>query len=163
MEIRKTTMEDLPEVLELYEQARQFMRENGNPNQWGTQNPPREQVVQDIQEGKSYLCVEDGEALGVFYFSCEADPNYACIYEGAWRNDEPYGVLHRVACPGKKRGIATFCVNWCKEHCDGNLRIDTHRDNRPMQGMLAKNGFALCGIIHLANGDERLAYQWCGK
>lgn len=161
MEIRKTGMEDLPEVLELYEQARQFMRENGNPSQWGTANPPEERIRQDIAEGKSYLCVEAGELLGVFYFSLEKDPNYDHIYEGAWRNDAPYGVMHRVACPGKRRGVATFCVNWCKERCGGNLRIDTHRDNRPMQGMLEKNGFIRCGIIHLANGDERLAYQWC--
>ncbi len=163
MEIRKTGMEDLPGVLDLYEQARQFMRENGNPNQWGSANPPAERVKQDIEEGKSYLCVEDGEILGVFYFSDEVDHSYDHIYEGAWRNDEPYSVIHRVACPGKRRGIGTFCVKWCMAHCDGNLRIDTHRDNRPMQGMLEKNGFVRCGIIHLANGDERLAYHWCEK
>jgi hypothetical protein len=28
-----------------------------------------------------------------------------------------------------------------------------------MQKSLAKNGFVRCGIIHLANGDERIAYQ----
>jgi hypothetical protein len=28
-----------------------------------------------------------------------------------------------------------------------------------MQRSLEKNGFARCGIIHLASGDERIAYQ----
>jgi hypothetical protein len=28
-----------------------------------------------------------------------------------------------------------------------------------MQGALAKAGFHYCGIIHLLDGDERLAYQ----
>ena len=41
----------------------------------------------------------------------------------------------------------------------GNLRIDTHEKNIPMQGCLAKNGFARCGIIYLEDGDPRIAYQ----
>ena len=40
-----------------------------------------------------------------------------------------------------------------------NIRIDTHRDNIIMQHNLAKHGFTYCGIIFLANGDERLAFQ----
>ena len=39
------------------------------------------------------------------------------------------------------------------------IRIDTHRDNKIMQHNLLKYGFTYCGIIYLANGDERLAYQ----
>jgi len=40
-----------------------------------------------------------------------------------------------------------------------NIRIDTHRDNAIMQHNIEKHGFTYCGIIYLANGDERLAYQ----
>ncbi|HNZ83431.1 MAG TPA: GNAT family N-acetyltransferase, partial [Sedimentibacter sp.] len=47
---------------------------------------------------------------------------------------------------------------WCFEKCR-NLKIDTHRDNIPMQNLLNKNGFIRCGIIYLENGDERIAYQ----
>ena len=36
---------------------------------------------------------------------------------------------------------------------------DTHRDNTIMQHLITKHGFTYCGIILLANGDERLAYQ----
>jgi hypothetical protein len=31
-----------------------------------------------------------------------------------------------------------------------------------MQHNIMKHGFSYCGIICLANGDERLAYQRCG-
>ena len=48
-------------------------------------------------------------------------------------------------------------VRYCKV-C-GNLKIDTHRDNRIMQHLLDKNGFTYCGIIYLDDGTERLAYQ----
>lgn len=159
MEIRKTTMADLDTALELYAKARQFMRENGNPNQWGNHHPPKEQVIDDIQNGDSYLCVDKELALGIFYFSREPEPDYAQIYDGAWLNDAPYGVMHRVASPGIRKGTASFCIRWCLKECGGNLRIDTHQDNIPMQNMLAKNGFQKCGIIHLADGSPRLAYQ----
>ena len=41
----------------------------------------------------------------------------------------------------------------------GFIRIDTYRDNQIMQHVIKKYGFGYCGIIFLANGDERLAYQ----
>lgn len=159
MRIRKTTAEDLDSVMELYAQARRFMREHGNPDQWGTAHPPRDMIVEDIRRGCSYVCEEDGELLGTFYLARETEPDYRVIYEGSWLDDEPYGVMHRVACPGRKKGTGTFCLNWCVEHSGGNLRIDTHRDNLPMQHMLEKNGFTRCGIIYMADGGERIAFQ----
>ena len=58
MEIRRTTLEDLPRLLELYAQARQFMADHGNPNQWGpTHWPPEALLRQDIAQGHSYVCL----------------------------------------------------------------------------------------------------------
>ncbi len=159
MEIRKTAMEDLDAALSLYARARQFMKENGNPSQWGDSHPPKSQVIEDIRRGHSYLCVEGGQTLGIFYYAKETEPTYAKIYGGAWLNDAPYGVMHRVAAPGAKKGVASFCVRWCLKESGGNIRIDTHKDNIPMQKMLEKNGFLQCGTIRLSDGSPRLAYQ----
>ncbi|MDD3253170.1 MAG: GNAT family protein [Lachnospiraceae bacterium] len=159
MQIRKSTSADLEQILVLYAQARQFMQENGNPTQWGSKYPPQEQVEQDIATGRSYVCEEDGELLCVFYFAVEEDPDYQKIYEGSWLTDGPYGVMHRVAAPGKRRGVASFCVAWCFETSGGDLRIDTHHDNIPMQRMLEKNGFVQCGTIYTANHSPRIAYE----
>ena len=52
MEIRKSRMADLPEILKLYEEARAFMQETGNGTQWGTSYPPVEQVETDSREEK---------------------------------------------------------------------------------------------------------------
>ena len=46
----------------------------------------------------------------------------------------------------------------CLEHCE-SLRADTHADNKIMQHLLEKNGFARCGIIHVEDGTPRVAYQ----
>ena len=158
MEIRKTKIEELDVVMEIYAYARQFMADHGNPNQWKKTNPPRERVEQDILEGKSHVCVERDEILGVFYFAKEIDPTYVTIYEGQWKNEREYAVVHRIASAGKAKGVGSFCMNWAYEQFP-NVKIDTHRDNVVMQNMLKKNGFQYCGIIHLANGEERLAFQ----
>lgn len=158
MKIRKTTKDDLNKVLEIYEYARSFMADHGNPNQWGKSNPPREVIEQDIVDGKHYVCVEGDEIAAVFYHAIEEDPTYAKIYKGSWPNGKRYGVVHRIASAGIVKGAGSFCLNWAYEQC-GNLRIDTHRDNIVMQNLLKKNGFQYCGIIYIKDGSERLAYQ----
>ena len=78
MKIRNAGLEDLPEILKLYEEARAFMQETGNETQWGTSYPPVERVEADIREGKSYVC-EAGDVLaGVFYFSEGPEPTMSC-------------------------------------------------------------------------------------
>ena len=158
MLIRKTLESDLPRIAQIYENAKRFMRECGNPDQWNDGRPNADTAREDMERGVGYVAEELGEVVAVFMFSDGADPTYARIYDGAWRSDEPYGVIHRIAVAEQGRGIIDFCISWCFDRRP-NLRIDTHRDNLPMQRALAKRGFEYCGIIHLANGDERLAYQ----
>lgn len=158
MEIRNSTEADLPQMMAIYAAARVFMEENGNPDQWGKEHPPQSLIEQDIHAGKSYVCVEREQVVGVFYFACEDDPTYAVIEEGEWMNGASYGVVHRIAAAREVKGVGSFCLNWCFAQCR-NLRIDTHRCNLPMRQALGKNGFCLCGKIYLENGDERLAYQ----
>lgn len=160
MNIRKARLGDMKKILPIYADARAFMRENGNPWQWGDRYPPEELIRQDIKQGNCYVCVSDGEILGVFYYAEGDDPTYKIIENGAWLNERPYGVIHRIASTRECRGVASFCFSWAVERC-GNLKIDTHRDNVPMQRSLAKNGFTRCGVIHLENGEERIAYQKC--
>lgn len=158
MLIRKATFNDLPQITEIYAAARIFMAENGNKNQWGNIYPPIDVIENDIKNQKLYLCIEDNHIACVFYFAVEADPTYSTVYDGAWLNHSPYGVVHRVASSHIVKGAARFCLNWAFDNC-GNLKIDTHRDNIPMQKLLSSLGFKYCGIIHLESGDERLAYQ----
>lgn len=158
MRIRKTVATDLVAIGQIYENAKAFMRAAGNPNQWNEGKPNAETAREDMEKGVGYVVEENGEVVAVFMFSTEPDPTYAKIYEGAWLSDEPYGVIHRIAVAKQGQGIIGYCIDECFARCH-NLRIDTHRDNLPMQKALIKRGFTYCGIIHLENGDERLAYQ----
>ncbi|GHU88990.1 acetyltransferase [Clostridia bacterium] len=161
MTIRKMTAADLEEAARIYAEARDYMRESGNPNQWYDYYPPREKTERDVEDGTGYVCVENGEIAAVFYFNIGRDPTYEKI-DGAWLNDEPYGVIHRIARRRGARGAAAFCVGWCFEQC-GNIKIDTHRDNAPMRGLLERLGFEYCGIIWLEDGAERMAFQRGGS
>ena len=158
MEIRKTRLEELDMVMEIYVHARKFMVEHDNPNQWKNNKPSREQIEKDILDGKHHVCVADGEIAAVFYFAYEMDPTYVKIYDGAWLNEESYAVVHRIASSGAIIGAGSFCMNWAASQCD-NLKIDTHKDNYVMQNMLRKCGFTHCGTIYLEDGEPRLGFQ----
>lgn len=158
MEIRHTTYEDLPRLLRLYEDARQFMRSHGNLSQWSGGYPPEALLRRDIEEGCGYICTQGEDIAAAFYFRLGIDPTYERIEKGQWPDEEPYGVIHRIASSGHIKGAASFCVSWCAARCQ-NLRIDTHEDNYVMQNFLKKNGFAYCGIIYTDDGTPRLAYH----
>ena len=158
MLIRKTVESDLFRIGEIYENAKRFMRNSGNPNQWNSGKPNIETAREDMKAGVGYVVEDNGEVIAVFMFSLDGEPTYDKIYEGSWLSDAPYGVIHRIAVAEQGKGIIDVCINACFAKCH-NLRIDTHRDNLPMQRALAKRGFRYCGVIYLENGDERLAFQ----
>lgn len=158
MEIRRARMDEIDKIMDMYAAGRQFMREHGNAGQWVGGYPQRNIVETDCAAGRLYLCEENGEAAAVFMYMFENDPYYDRIENGEWLNDRPYGVIHRIVSLGNVKGAASFCMRWGFEQCH-NLKIDTHENNLPMQGMLKKNGFTRCGTIYIADGSPRIAFQ----
>lgn len=156
--IRKAEGTDFERIMEIYAQARKFMKENGNYAQWGDHYPPEALVRRDIAEGISYIAEADGEPEAVFAYFEGEDPTYQVIEDGSWLNNAPYGVIHRIAVLGRRRGVGSACIQWGVRQC-GNLRMDTHADNRIMQHVLAKNGFVKCGRVYTEEGSPRIAYQ----
>ncbi|MDY3224342.1 MAG: GNAT family protein [Candidatus Faecousia sp.] len=156
--VRPARRSDLRRIEEIYAYARAFMAENGNPNQWGTTHPPVGQLKQDI-ENRNLFVITDGEVIhGVFFFWIGDDPTYARIDGGTWRSSSPYGTIHRIAGDGSG-GILKAAVEFGKKKIN-HLRIDTHEDNHIMQNAVTKLGFQRRGIIYLADGDPRIAYDW---
>ncbi len=159
MNIRKSTSQDLPQILKIYAHARAVMKASGNPTQWGDSYPPQEMLEEDIDSNRLFVYTVNGRLEAVFAFILGPDPTYAKIEDGQWLNDEvPYGTIHRLASAGDRRGVASEVIAWCLEHCE-SLRADTHADNKIMQHLLEENGFTKCGIIHVEDGTPRIAYQ----
>ena len=165
--IRPASREELPQILAIYRAARIFMKESGNPTQWGdieTGNPQPKQVEEDIRQGRSYVFeTAEGKIAAVFFYleGEKVEPTYEKI-DGEWIGSETYGVVHRIASDGTEKGAGRNCLRWAMEQ-SGHLRIDTHENNRPMQHVLGELGFTYCGTILLKNGDPRMAFEWIGK
>ena len=118
-------------------------------------------VGDDIAHGLSYVGEDAaGEIVMAFAFIIGDDPTYKIIEDGRWLNNLPYGTIHRLGSNGKHRGILRACVNFCAEAI-GNLRLDTHADNKLMRHAAEKLGFKRCGIIYCQDGSPRIAYQKC--
>ena len=157
MKVRKALREDLPLILQIIDDAREKMVASGNPNQWPVGYPPVATIERDLELGVGFI-VEDDEPVGYFAMVASPDPTYAKIYDGAWLDDEPYYVLHRISSKAGAHGVMAAVMDYALSVTD-SLRIDTHADNRIMQHNVLKYGFRYCGVIYLANGDPRLAYQ----
>ena len=67
MRIEKAKEEQMEEILNIYREARQFMREQGNPDQWGEEYPRREMLEQDMKKGELVCLSGSGRNRRSFY------------------------------------------------------------------------------------------------
>ena len=155
--IRRANKEDIKCIMRIYEVAKKKMRADGNLHQWSDKYPDEETLLNDIARGELYIAHDGNEIYGVFMLSFSGEDTYKVI-QGAWFNDEPYAVIHRIASFGKGKNLLKDAIDFAFEKTN-NIRIDTHEDNNIMRTLLKKLGFIYTGIIHLKNGDERRAYQ----
>ena len=158
MKIRSATLNDLDKIFEIYDRARSFMKEHGNPDQWGDVYPPKELIISDLEEGYLRVITDEENAIaGVFSCFTDGDPDYDVI-NGEWLNDEPYVAIHRVASAGTHKGIFTHIFNYSLT-LSSNIKIDTHPQNIVMQSILKKHGFSACGTITI-EGMEFIVFQF---
>ena len=165
MTFRKTTTEDIPELMKIIQQAKTYLKEQG-VNQWQDGYPNEEAFEEDIAKGVSYVLEEGETILGTLALIFGEDPTYQKIYDGAWKTEGiPYATIHRIAVAAeqKGKGIAGVMLAEAEKLCKGkkvhSIRIDTHRDNHSMHRFLFKSKFEPCGIIYLASGAPRVAYE----
>ena len=157
--IRLAREADLPAIVSVIEAAKGIMRASGNMFQWNDGYPSGEVILADIAAANGFVICEDGGVVAYFALIASPEPTYNVIYGGKWLDDEkPYHVIHRIASTSESHGVFAAIMDYAFS-VDGNIRIDTHRDNSIMQHNILKHGFSYCGIIYLLSGDERLAYQ----
>ena len=157
MTVRNARRKDFADILRIYARAREYMKQSGNPTQWGTAFPPETLIRDDIREKRNYVVETESGVHGVFAFIEGEDPTYARI-EGAWRSDAPYGTIHRIASDGEVKGVFVAAIAFCKTRTS-HLRIDTHKNNATMRRAIEKAGFKKCGIIYIEDGSPRIAYE----
>ena len=176
LSVRKAVIDDLPQIMDIFVHARKFMKQTGNPTQWGDNYPPEEVVIDDIAvKGHMYVVVggagtsaggtgetgaesADGHIHGVFALIPGRDPTYDIIEDGAWLSDEEYSTIHRVAGDGRVNGVFEAALRFSLAQTP-HIRIDTHEDNAVMRHLIEKNGFQRTGMIYCRDGSPRIAYE----
>ena len=157
--IREARPTDVAEIMQVMEAAKRIMRSSGNMHQWTDGYPSEAVILSDMEREGGFVVDDGGKLVGYFAFLPSPEPTYTRIYEGDWLDDvRSYHVVHRIASYPDAHGVFSSIMDFCFSR-DSNIRIDTHRDNHIMQHVVKKYGFTYCGIIFLASGDERLAYQ----
>lgn len=163
MKLRKTKNEDIPKVLKIYNEGREALRKDG-VDQWQTEGPSEESLRKDMAKDQSYVLEDNGEIVGTTANIIGVDPTYLEI-DGRWLNEEDYLTIHRFAVTDKykNKGYGQKMFYETEELAKllgiKNIRVDTHKDNFKMNNLLLKLDYEYCGIIKLANGDLRNAYQ----
>ncbi len=157
-DFREARLNDLDAIMPVVDAAKCIMRDSGNTCQWVDGYPSREVIAADIARGGGFVATLGDDIVAYFAFLPSPEPTYSSI-DGAWLDDvAPYHVIHRLASPPHVHGIFAAVIEYCAG-VDPNLRIDTHADNAIMRHLILAHGFTYCGVITLANGAPRLAFQ----
>ena len=137
--------------------------------QWNESYPAREDFLDDMAQGECYVLTCGGEVGGFFTLSVRPEAGYAAITDGRWSSNDPYAVIHRCAVAERWRGSGL--ANRMVENCErlalaqglGWLRVDTHKKNKAMQGLIRRNGFQYRGNVLVdvppPQDPHRVAYE----
>lgn len=161
MDLRKATIEDIPEVMRIFAQARRAQRIAGF-RQWEDGYPSADVLISDISSSIGFILDDNGKTAG-YVAIASFDREYNSHPE-LWDVDKTYAVFHRIALSddyrGKKLSGKLFDLAESQALRMGVdfVRIDTGLENRPMQHILSKRGYVNLGSCDFIWG-KRLAYE----
>lgn len=168
LSIRLTKLADLPEVMQIINQAKARLKAAGSP-QWQGGYPNEDSFKHDIAKNWSYVLLVDSQIAGIAALMQEAEPSYAEIEDGSWReaNNLHYTTIHRIAISDQFSGqhLANSFFDLLIKESErlgfDQVRFDTHRLNYAMQHLAAKFAFEKRGIIRVQDYQDnaRFAYQ----
>lgn len=137
---------------DILDSGREFQKKQGFV-QWDDEYPTLDLVKEDIEKQIGYVLKIDGKIAAYMAITFDIEPAYNEI-EGAWRKNEKYCVVHRMAIHSdfRNQGLTTKIFNLVEELCKQKdvyyIRIDTDFPNKRMQHIFIKNGFKECGVIN---------------
>lgn len=169
VECRPAQEGDVPAIVDIIAQARAWMDANGI-DQWTEEYPAAADYRADMARGECYVLTCGGQVGAVFTLYARPEESYAAITDGKWGGgEEPYASVHRCAVAAQWRGsglAGEMAAAWEKLARGiglGWLRIDTHKKNKAMLGLLRKSGFQYRGNVLVGaappHDPRRVAYE----
>lgn len=162
MILRKATIEEVPIIWEILQQAIEQRRLDGS-KQWQDGYPNEQSIINDINNGYGYVLVNNAVVIAYAAIIFGIEPAYTNI-EGKWLTNGDYVVVHRVAVSNlvKGQGIATRLFEMMEqlsvEQNVYSIKVDTNFDNVPMLKILDRLNYTYCGEVYF-RGAARRAYE----
>lgn len=165
MIFRKASRNDISEIEKLIEFSRTSLRNDG-VDQWQKTNPNLDLINRQMDEDCAYVLDLDERAFAYAYLSKNEEPTYK-VWEDKFEGDR-YFVIHTLMVDGggvvEKAGskFMEAIIDFSKDKQKDSLRIDTHKDNFRMRGLLNKYNFKEIGIIQIDEDGilkDRICYE----
>ncbi|ATP56063.1 GNAT family N-acetyltransferase [Pedobacter ginsengisoli] len=159
---RKATLNDLPQIWVILQNAIQRRKEDGS-NQWQDGYPNPQIVEKDIEQDAGFVLADGDSIAGYCAILINDEPAYAEI-KGKWLTDDNFVVFHRVAISEDhlRKGLSGKMLNYIEDFARNNninsVKADTNFDNGAMKHVFEKAGYVYCGEVFF-RGSSRLAYE----
>ena len=106
---RAAAEDDLPAILAIAQQARNYLRRH-RVDQWQGEYPNADTFRADIAAGACHVLTYQGAVAAVFTLSRTPEPAYDALTDGRWRSDRDHAaVLHRNAVGAARVWPTTSC------------------------------------------------------
>lgn len=159
MNIRPAKIDDVPQIVNVFDQARAYQWSTGN-RQWREGYPCADDVLNDISHYHALVVEHDGSIVAYFVIV----PNDEA-YLGVVPVSQKFCVVHRMAVSDSVRGqgltrqIFDAVKRWASSNQVGTIFVDTGADNAAMQHIVSSNGFVPLGNYDFVWGP-RLVYAY---
>ena len=149
--IEQSTMNDLPQILELYDMAQHFQKQKKTVVVWP--NFDSALMKKEILEGRQWKLIINKKIVCVWAIA-HSDPQ---IWEE--RNNDAAIYIHRIATHDQFRGqhMVSKIVEWAKPFAKlfhkEYIRLDTLGDNQRLITYYKAAGFTFLGMFSMKNTD----------
>lgn len=164
MELRLAREDDREIILQIYDDGSKKLKSLGL-DQWQGKDKPNLDNFKELINNKNIFVLEyDGRVVSTVIIY-DYDTDYENNLDGAWQSPKPYVALHRIGTleiQGKKgygRKVIELAEAYARENNFKSVRIDTHRGNKIMQGLLKSLNYKYVGLVYLSGKNERLAFE----
>ena len=163
--IRRTTVEDLPAVLLLYDQAIVWLNARGITEQWGTSPvSSRLHLVEEITDFLEYgVVAEDAEVQGFVAVDFTTPDEFVRHADRASASDAGYVQTLVARRTPAARGVGADLLRWAEQYTliqgKTHLRLSCWAGNLKLIAYYESRGFVRCGD----GGDENWQSQLFDK
>lgn len=153
--IRKATIEDTEQILNVVKNVKNKLMENGI-DQWDSQYPTKDDITPDILSGLQFVLIDNDIVIGAISIDPKQPPEYQSV---SWTTPEPVMVIHRLAVDPSFQGcgfakkLVRFAEQVALDRQAKSIRLDAFVKNPIACGLYKKLGYQQLSTIFLGKRE----------